>query len=91
MVKRAYSVTRSAWDNVIAICFESIRKRLGSKGRDETGKALDYGDGVVIECLCAEYNADIRNFLEETNESNVQIEVESEGNRTDAGLQVPSE
>jgi len=95
MVKRGYSVTRSAWDNVIAVCFESVRKRLGSKGRDETGKAVEYGDGVVIECLAAEYNADPRNFLEDEDCSKEQIEVQEESNvgttGTISGLDIPQE
>jgi hypothetical protein len=95
MVKRGYSVTRSAWDNVIAVCFESVRKRLGSKGRDETGKAVEYGDGAVIECLCAEYNSDPRNFLEDEDCSKEQIEVQEESNvgttGTTSGLDIPQE
>ena len=67
MVLRAYKVTLSCWENVIAPCFEAIRKRLGSAGRDGTGAAKEYSDGAVIECLCAEYNADPRNFMEEEN------------------------
>lgn len=80
MVMRAYKITRSAWDNVVARCFESIRKRLGSAGRDGDGKAKEYSDGDVIEALCAEYNADPRNFMEEADESGVQIEVQEENN-----------
>jgi hypothetical protein len=95
MVKRGYSLTRSAWDNVVAICFESVRKRLGSAGRDEEGKAKDFSDGVVIECLCAEYNSDPRNFLEDEDCSKEQIEVQEESNvgttGTTAGLGIPQE
>jgi hypothetical protein len=72
-------------------CFESIRRHLGSAGRDETGKAKEYSDGKVIESLCAEWNADPRNFLEEPDESKQQIEVSLEENQTNTGLQVPSE
>jgi len=79
MVMRSYKVTKSAWENVITRCFESIRKRLGSAGRDESGKAKEYSDGAVIEALCAEYNSDPRNFYEETDESRVQIEPPTEG------------
>ena len=80
MVHRGYKITLSCWDNVIAPCFESIRKRLGSAGRDGTGAAREYTDGNVVECLCAEYNADPRNFMEEIDES--QIEVPEENNGT---------
>ena len=78
MGMHAYRCTRSAWEDVITRCFESVRKRAGSKGRDEEGKAEDYSDGQVIEWLCAEWNADPRNFLEETDESQVQIETSEE-------------
>jgi len=87
MVTRTYKVTQSCWENVIARCFEAIRRRLGSAGRDEAGKAKEYPDGAVIEALCAEYNADPSNFMEETDESGVQIEVPTEGSNVcrDAG------
>lgn len=78
MVTRAYKVTQSCWEYVIARCFESIRKRLGSAGRDGTGQAKDYSDGAVIEALCAEYNSDPRNFYEEPDESREQIEMPTE-------------
>ncbi len=78
MITRAYKVTVSAWENVIQRCFESIRKRLGSAGRDGTGEAKEYSDGAVIEVLAAEYNSDPRNFMEETDESAAQIEVLTE-------------
>jgi hypothetical protein len=85
MVTKSYRVTKSAYENTVQRCFESVRKRLGSKGRDGTGAAVEYSDGAVLECLCAEYNADPRNFYEESDESNQQIEVPMEndiGNTT---------
>jgi len=87
MVTRAYKVTQSCWENVIAPCFEAIRKRLGSAGRDGTGAAKEYSDGNVIEALAAEYNSDPRNFMEEYDASNDQIEVPEENNvsRSDSG------
>ena len=78
LVHRGYKVTVSCWENTITRCFESIRKRLGSAGRDGTGAAKEYTDGNVIECLCAEYNADPRNFMEEYDASKDQIEVATE-------------
>ncbi len=75
MVTKSYSVTLSAYENVIKPCFESVRKRLGSAGRDGTGAAREYTDGNCVEAICAEYNADPRNFLEESDESHEQIEV----------------
>jgi hypothetical protein len=78
MVLRNYKVTLSAWENVITRCYESVRMKLGSAGRDGTGAAIDYSDGKVIETLCAEWNADPRNFLEETDESHAQIEIPTE-------------
>ena len=80
MVTRAYKVTVSCWENVIAPCFESVRKRLGSAGRDGFGAAKEYSDGNVIEAIAAEYNADPRNFYEETDESQVQTEIPTEEN-----------
>jgi hypothetical protein len=85
MVTKSYSVTLSAYENVVKRCFESIRKRLGSAGRDGTGAAKEYTDGNVIECLAAEYNSDPRNFMEETDESHEQIEIPEESNVRDSG------
>lgn len=98
MVMRAYKVTLSCWDNVIAPCLESIRKRLGSAGRDGTGAAKEYSEGACYEALAAEYNADPRNFLEEPNESREQTEIPTEGTNVPirttgeaVGLGIPQE
>ncbi len=80
MVIRSYKVTVSAWENTITRCFESIRKRLGSAGRDGFGAAKEYTDGNCLEALCADYNADPRNFMEEYDASQDQIEVPEESN-----------
>ena len=84
MVMRAFKVTLSCWENVIVPCLESIRRRLGSAGRDGTGAAREYTDGNCYEALCAEYNADPRNFMEDTDESHVQTEVPLEGTNDQA-------
>jgi hypothetical protein len=84
MVTKSYSVTKSCYENTIQRCFESVRMRLGSAGRDGTGAAKEYSDGAVVECLAAEYNADPRNFYEDADESHVQIEVPLEGNNEQA-------
>ena len=84
MVTKSYSVTLSAYENTIKRCFESIRMRLGSAGRDGMGAAKEYSDGAVVECLAAEYNSDPRNFMEDPDESRVQIEVPWEGNNDQA-------
>ena len=90
MVIRSYKVTKSCWENVVSRCFEAIRRRLGSAGRDGTGQAKEYSDGSVIECLCAEWNSDPRNFLEEYDASHDQIEVPLEDSNvnvaSDTGL-----
>ena len=91
MLTKSYSVTRSCYENVVQPCFESIRKRLGSAGRDGFEAAREYTDGVVLECLCAEWNADPRNFLEEEDESSAQIEIQEEGSVETCKLTVPSE
>src|ERR1035437_79038 len=80
MVTKSYSVTKSCYENTIQRCFESVRMRLGSAGRDGMGAAKEYSDGAVVECLAAEYNADPRNFMEDPDESHVQIEVAEESN-----------
>jgi hypothetical protein len=80
MVTKSYSVTKSCYENTIQRCFESVRMRLGSAGRDGMGAAKEYSDGAVVECLAAEYNADPRNFMEDPDESRVQIEVAEESN-----------
>jgi hypothetical protein len=91
MVLRNYKVTLSAWENTISRCYESVRRRLGSKGRDGTGAAIEYPDGAVIEALCAEYNADPRNFMEETDCSQDQVEVDIEDNQPNTRVSIPSE
>src|SRR5271157_4053503 len=78
MVTRSYSVTKSCYENTIQRCFELVRRRLGSAGRDGTGQAREYSDGAVLECLAAEFLADPRNFLEETDESHEQVEIPME-------------
>lgn len=88
MITRMYRVTVSAYENTILRAFEAMRRHMGSAGReDDTGKAKEHSDGKVIENLCAEYNADPRNFLEEPDESRVQIEVPLEGSNVKSGRQ----
>jgi hypothetical protein len=68
---------------------------MGSAGReDDTGKAKEHSDGKVIENLCAEYNADPRNFMEDVDCSHDQIEVPLEsdqGSTKKADVLLPSE
>jgi hypothetical protein len=80
MLTKSYSVTKSAYESTVKRCFEAVRMRLGSAGRDDTGAAREYTDGNVIEALCAEFLSDPRNFLEESDESQVQIELPEETN-----------
>lgn len=91
MITRAFRVTVSCWDNVISPCLEAIRKRLGSAGRDGTGAAREYTDGNCYEALCAEYNADPRNFYEEPDESQTQTEIPEEMAEVPGKVEVPSE
>jgi len=58
---RSYTVPLSAYTDVIKPAFELIRMRLGSQGRDADGAALDYSDGAVLECICAEVLSDVHN------------------------------
>jgi hypothetical protein len=53
-VHRSYTVPKSAYENVIKPAFELIRRQLGSQGRDSDGIAIEYSDGAVLECICAE-------------------------------------
>ena len=91
LITRSYTVTRSCYENVIQRCFEAVRKKLGSAGRDETGQAKEYTDGVCLEALCADFLSDPRNFMEEEDCSHDQLEVTVEEDQTNTGLQVPSE
>lgn len=84
MVTKSYSVTVSAYENTIKRCFELVRKRLGSAGRDGFEAAREYPDGVVLECLAAEFLGDPRNFMEDPDESRVQTEVPLEGTNDQA-------
>jgi hypothetical protein len=73
-----------------------MRKLLGSKGRDGTGAALEYSDGTCLEYICRDWLNDPSNFLEDTDESKVQIEVPMEENNVrtageTAGLDIPQE
>lgn len=81
MVVRSYKITRSAWDNTMEPAMELMRKQLGSKGRDDSGKAVDYPDGKCLEYICREYLNDPSNYMEESDESKVQIEVPIEEQR----------
>jgi hypothetical protein len=80
MITKSYSVTKDCYENTIKRCFESLRMRMGSKCRDGAGTAVEYSDGAVLEMLCAEWNGDPRNFMEETDCSKDQIEVPLEEN-----------
>jgi hypothetical protein len=60
-VHKSYTVPLSAYENVIKPAFELARMRLGSTGRDESGVAQDYPDGVCLEMLAAEFLADPNN------------------------------
>ena len=75
MLTRTYRVTRSCYENTIKPALEAERKILGSKGRDGTGAAIEYTDGACLEYICREFLNDPNNFMEETDESAVQIEV----------------
>lgn len=64
MIVRSYSVTRSCWDNTVKRAMEKARQLLGSQNRDEQGNALEYSDGAVLECICANFLADPNNAPE---------------------------
>ena len=56
-VVRSFSMTQDAWTNVVQKAMERVRMKLGSAGRDDDGKAREYGDGAVLECICADFLA----------------------------------
>jgi hypothetical protein len=60
-ITRSYNTDQSTYDNVIKPAFELLRKKLGSAGRDDSGNAIEYHDGVIIEMLCADALADPNN------------------------------
>ena len=76
-IVRSYSTTPSVWDNVIKPAYEKARRRLGSKGEDVEGRAVEYSDGACQEVICAEFNADPNNDLE-PDESQVQVDIPME-------------
>jgi len=54
---RSFTTTQSAWENTIKRAYERMRMKLGSSGRDESGMAKEYSDGVCVEMICAEWLA----------------------------------
>jgi hypothetical protein len=60
-VMRSFSTDQSTWDNVMKPALETARRMLGSQGRDESGDAKEYPDGVCWEVIAAAFNADPNN------------------------------
>lgn len=80
---RSYTTTRSAYENTFERFFEAMRRKLGSKGRDGTGKAVEYSDGTCLEYGLVDWLNDPSNFMEEVDCSKDQIEIpleETNGN-----------
>jgi hypothetical protein len=77
-ITRSYNTSVSAYEHTFKVALEAKRKQLGSKGRDEGGKAVDYSDGICLEYILRDWLNDPTNFMEDTNESQVQIEVPTE-------------
>ena len=74
-VIRSYSTDASTWENVIKVAYEKARMHLGSKGRDDEGKATEYTDGECQEVICAAFNANLDYEPEpEESESNLPME-----------------
>lgn len=80
LVVRSFSVSQSCWTNVIKRAFELARRKLGSAGTDDEGKAKEYSDGTCIEIICQEFLNDPSNYMEEANEDEKQIEIPEEKN-----------
>lgn len=60
-VMRSFSTDQSTWTNVMKPALETARRLLGSQGRDESGDAKEYPDGVCWEVIAAAFNADPNN------------------------------
>ncbi len=78
MVTKSYRVTKSAYENTVKPALEAMRKHLGSAGRDGTGIAVDYPDGKCFEYILRDWMNDPSNFMEDSDESNEQIETTTE-------------
>jgi hypothetical protein len=61
-VVRSFQVNNAAWEKTIKPAFELARRKLGSAGRDEEGNAREYPDGVCLEMICADFNADPNHY-----------------------------
>lgn len=81
-ITRSYTVSQACYDGVVKPAFELIRMRLGSAGRDADGVAVEYTDGAVLECLCAEALSDPTNQPEPIDTEDdvpATIEIPTEG------------
>jgi hypothetical protein len=67
LVTRSYTVPEGAY-KVIEEAMELMRRHLGSKGRDDEGKAVEYSDGRCLELICAEFLNNPNNYEPVENE-----------------------
>jgi hypothetical protein len=61
LITRSYTVTEAAY-KVIQDAMELVRKQIGSKGRDEDGKAIEFSDGRCLELICADWLNDPNHY-----------------------------
>jgi hypothetical protein len=94
-ITRSYNVDESTYLNVIKPALEIIRRKLGSAGRDDSGNAVEYSDGVCFEMICAEVLADPNNQEPEElpgeTEGLVAEQVIPEDNTLDSKIALPQE
>jgi hypothetical protein len=76
MLTRSYRASKSAYENTIDPALELMRKNLGSKSRDEGGKAVEYTDGVCFEYICQAYLQDPNSHLEDTVDTQIEVPTE---------------
>lgn len=79
MQTRSFILTVSGWRDVVDRAFEQVRRMKGSKSRDVEGKAIEYSNAQCLEDLCADWLADPHNFMEEPDQSKIQLDVPMEG------------
>lgn len=48
-------LTKAAKTSTIEPAFEKVRQMLGTKATDSEGMAVEYGDGVCLEAICADF------------------------------------
>lgn len=77
------SYKRVVKDNVIIPARELAKQKMGSAGRDEKGDAIEYSDSAAEEVIHQDYLNSPDSYAEEPDESQEQVEENSEPPATD--------